>query len=66
MKRIQTPDQKARAYQQQRRWYRDNKEWVNPKRYANRKLRMVTDPEFAARLREQNKQAMKRYGSGLL
>jgi hypothetical protein len=57
-KAIYTPEQRrARALAQHRRWYHDNKDWVNPKRYANWKLKCETDPAFYAQHLEKAREA---------
>lgn len=53
MKCHHSPEQKARHGQQVARWYRNNKDWVNPKRNATRRERYRTDDVYRERLKAQ-------------
>lgn len=57
MKRIFSEEQKARLRQQVARWYRDNKDWANPKRYATRRMRYATDPIFREKILASNRKS---------
>jgi hypothetical protein len=60
MKAIYTPAQRRqRLITQCRRWYRDNKDWFNPKRAESKRNRYATDAQFRERIKTEMRNRMR-------